>query len=59
MQRLSYCFIVGHVHDEMIIECSKEMSLEKVCEQMGETPPWIKGLLLRADGYECEFYKKD
>jgi len=26
---------------------------------MGETPPWIKGLLLRADGYECEFYKKD
>lgn len=59
MQRLSYCFIVGHVHDEMIIECSKEVSLEKICEQMGETPPWIKGLLLRADGYECEFYKKD
>ena len=59
MQRLSYCFIVGHIHDEIIIECSKEMSLEKVCEQMGETPPWIKGLLLRADGYECEFYKKD
>ena len=59
MQRLSYCFIVGHIHDEIIIECSKEISLEKVCEQMGETPPWIKGLLLRADGYECEFYKKD
>lgn len=59
MQRLSYCFIVGHIHDEIIIECGKEMSLEKVCEQMGETPPWIKGLLLRADGYECEFYKKD
>ena len=59
IQKLSYCFIVGHIHDEIIIECSKEMSLEKVCEQMGETPPWIKGLLLRADGYECEFYKKD
>jgi len=59
MQRLSYCFIVGHVHDEMIIECSKGVSLEKICEQMEETPPWIKGLLLRADGYECEFYKKD
>ena len=59
MKTLRHCFIVGHVHDEMIIECSKEMSLEKVCEQMGETPPWIKGLLLRADGYECEFYKKD
>lgn len=59
MQQLSYCFIVGHIHDEMIIECSKDVSLEKICEQMGETPPWIKGLLLRADGYECEFYKKD
>lgn len=59
MQRLSYCFIVGHVHDEIIIECSKEVSLEKICEQMEETPPWIRGLLLRADGYECEFYKKD
>ena len=59
MQRLSYCFIVGHVHDEMIIEFIKELSLENICEQMGETPPWIKGLLLRADGYECEFYKKD
>ncbi len=59
MQKLSYCFIVGHVHDEIIIECSKEVSLEKICEQMEETPPWIRGLLLRADGYECEFYKKD
>ena len=35
------------------------MSLEAVCEQMGRTPPWAKGLLLRADGYECDFYKKD
>lgn len=59
MQQLSFCFIVGHIHDEMIIECSKEVSVEKICEQMGQTPPWIEGLLLRADGYECEFYKKD
>lgn len=59
MRALSYCFICGHVHDELIIECSKDVSLDAVCEQMGRTPPWIPGLLLRADGYECSFYKKD
>lgn len=59
MRTLSHCFICGHVHDELIIECSKDVSLDAICEQMGRTPPWIKGLLLRADGYECNFYKKD
>lgn len=59
MRTLSHCFICGHVHDELIIECSMGVSLEVVCEQMGRTPPWIEGLLLRADGYECSFYKKD
>ena len=59
MQTLSHCFIVAHVHDEIIIECDKRMSVDEVCRQMGRTPPWISGLLLRADGYECEFYKKD
>ena len=59
MRTLSHCFICGHVHDELIIECSKDVSLEAICEQMGRTPPWINGLLLRADGYECDFYKKD
>ena len=59
MRTLSHCFICGHVHDELIIECSKDVSLAAVCEQMGRTPPWISGLLLRADGYECSFYKKD
>lgn len=59
MKTLSHCFMVATVHDEIIIECDKRMSLEAVCEQMGRTPPWAKGLLLRADGYECEYYKKD
>ena len=59
MQTLSHCFIVATVHDEIIIECDKRMSVEEVCKQMSRTPPWIPGLLLRADGYECEFYKKD
>lgn len=59
MQTLKHCFIVGHVHDELIIECSENVSLDAVCEQMGRTPTWISGLPLRADGYECGFYKKD
>ena len=59
MRTLSHCFIVGHVHDELIIECSPGVSLPVLCEQMGRTPPWIPGLILRADGYECEFYMKD
>lgn len=59
MRTLSHCFICGHVHDELIIECGKRVSLDTICEQMGRTPPWIFGLLLRADGYECSFYKKD
>ena len=59
MRTLSHCFICGHVHDELIIECSMGVPIDAVCEQMGRTPPWISGLLLRADGYECSFYKKD
>lgn len=59
MQTLSHCFIVAHVHDEIIIEADKRMSLEVVCKQMSRTPQWADGLLLRADGYECEFYRKD
>lgn len=58
MQTLRHCSIVAHVHDEIIIECDRRVSLEYVCEQMGRTPPWAEGLLLRADGYECNFYCK-
>lgn len=59
MMRLRDYRIVGHVHDELIIECPKDVELDALCSIMGETPSWMKGLLLRADGYECEFYKKD
>lgn len=58
MKTLRHCFIVGSVHDELIIECSPDVSLQAVCDQMSRTPPWIPGLLLRADGYECSFYQK-
>ena len=59
MRTLRNCSIVMHIHDELVIEADPRMSLEAVCEQMGRTPPWAKGLLLRADGYATPFYKKD
>ena len=59
LQTLSPYHIVGHVHDEIIIESPMDVSLESICEQMGRTPLWIQGLLLRADGYETMFYKKE
>lgn len=59
MRTLSRFRIVAHVHDEVIIEAGKDVSVQEICEQMGRTPRWIPGLLLRADGYECSFYKKD
>lgn len=59
MMALRSCFIVAHIHDELIIEADKRMSLEVLCEQMARVPDWAEGLLLRADGYECEFYRKD
>ena len=58
MKTLRCCQIVGHVHDELIIECSPDVSLDAVCEQMGRTPSWLPGIELRADGYECIFYQK-
>ena len=58
MKTLRYCQIVGHVHDELIIECSPNVSLDAVCEKMGRSPSWLPGIELRADGYECNFYQK-
>lgn len=58
MRTLSSYQIVGHVHDELIIECAPEVSLDSICKQMGKAPPWISGIELRADGYECIFYQK-
>ena len=59
IKTLRNCAIVAHLHDELIIECDRRVSLAAVCEQMGRTPPWLPGLDLRADGYECQFYKKE
>ena len=59
MKTLRNCSIVAHVHDELIIEGDPKMSLEAICEQMARIPSWAEGLVLRADGYVCDFYKKD
>lgn len=59
MRTLSHCMICAHVHDELIIECREDVSLDAICEQMGRIPPWAEGLVLGADGYCTPFYKKD
>lgn len=59
MKNLRDRFIVGHVHDELIIEVPKETNMQEICDIMGQTPDWMPSLLLRADGYECMFYQKD
>lgn len=52
--------IVMHVHDEVVIEApNKAGSAREICALMSETPAWAKGLILNAEGYECEFYKKE
>ena len=51
--------VVMHIHDEIVIEADQHISLEAVCEQMSRVPPWARGLPLRADGYECDFYQKN
>lgn len=61
MQRLNRTgyHIVMHVHDECVIEAPTDSSLKEICRIMSETPSWANGLPLRADGYVCNFYKKD
>lgn len=58
LQTLRDLPIVMHVHDEIVIEADQQISVEHICQQMGQTPPWADGLLLRADGYETDFYRK-
>lgn len=59
IKTLRCCSIVMHIHDELVIEADPRMSLDVLCEQMGRTPPWAKGLKLFSDGYITPFYKKD
>lgn len=59
MKNLKEYGIVMHVHDEVVIEAGPQVKLEDITTTMSRTPPWAGDLLLRADGYETDFYKKD
>ena len=51
--------VVMHVHDEVVIEAEKgKSSVKEVCDVLAMVPKWAEGLPLRADGYECTFYRK-
>ena len=59
MRNLSHSFICGHVHDELIIECSQDVDYKSICNIMSRSPDWMPDILIRGDGYETPFYKKD
>lgn len=60
MFRLKNFQIVMHVHDEIVIEVPKgQSSVEEITHIMRQVPSWASGLLLDADGFECQFYQKD
>jgi DNA polymerase len=54
--------IVAHVHDEVVIEAASteaEAVLDEALKVMGITPAWAPGLPLNADGYVCDYYRKE
>lgn len=52
--------IVGHVHDEVILEVPKgEITVEDVCAIMNQNPTWADGLVLSSAGYRGDYYFKD
>ena len=59
MQNLSNLQICGHVHDELIIECPARTDVSGITSVMGKSPDWMPNILIRGDGYETKFYKKD
>ena len=51
--------IVMHVHDEIVLEVEEKVSsIEEVCEIMCKENKYLKGLKLKADGFESKYYKK-
>ena len=59
LNNLKQFMIVGHVHDEVIIEAPMETEVEELCDIMGQSPEWMPDICLRADGYQCDYYQKD
>ena len=59
MENLQDRYICGHVHDELIIECPEDTPVYEITETMAEMPDWMPGLVMRADGYETDYYRKE
>ena len=59
MANLRNYSIVGHIHDELIIECTKDTAVHEICQQMVKTPIWLPNIKLRAEGYSTKYYRKD
>jgi DNA polymerase len=59
MEKLRHFPIVMHIHDEIVIEAEKHITVDEICEIMSQAPPWAGDLKLRAEGFEGSFYKKD
>lgn len=59
IKNLQERYICGHVHDELIIECPEDTPVYEITEAMAEMPDWMQGLVMRADGYETMYYKKE
>jgi DNA polymerase len=59
MKNLQDRYICGHVHDELIIECPEDTPVYEITEAMAEMPDWMPGLVMRADGYETGYYRKE
>ena len=51
--------IIFHVHDEIILEVSEDVTVEEIESIMSEPIDWAEGLNLTAAGFEARFYKKD
>lgn len=53
--------IVMHVHDEIVIDepLDSGFTVKDACQLMSKLPAWAGGLPLTADGYECDYYRKD
>lgn len=50
---------IMHVHDEVVVDADLDDSVEEVCDLMGQPIDWAPGLILTADGFECEYYRKE
>lgn len=57
--RLKDFYVIGHIHDEILLCAPNNYNLDDLCDIMGTAPEWAPGLELRADGFVSQYYKKE